>query len=208
MSNNSSEKTKETVPDSKEESVLSPPDDATTCSAKASPENPPKDEEVNSEENIDTNPTKETSSIKSNDATQATGNNLSGGTSPKASCSYQDFGRFRSKYIYHFTEHDFLSDSSSSRSPRSTDRHIFITNNKKSIVCRLRLEIENLQAEVIRLRGLVVSSASNLYTETNSEDKDDPATKIASLQKELLLAKEAITSKSFRSNLNSHRRIF
>lgn len=88
----SSEKTKEN--DTKEESVFSPPEDTSTCSAKASPENPPREEDANSEENIDTNPTKETSSIKSNDATQATGNNLSGGTSPKASCSYQDFGKF------------------------------------------------------------------------------------------------------------------
>lgn len=70
-----------------------------------------------------------------------------------------------------------------------------MTNNRKSIVCRLRLEIESLQAEVHRLRGLVVSSASATYNESTSDDKEDPQIKIANLQKELQLAKEAVTSK-------------
>lgn len=70
-----------------------------------------------------------------------------------------------------------------------------MTSNRKSIVCRLRLEIENLQAEVHRLRGLVVSNASSTYNEPIDEDKEDPQVKIANLQKELQLAKEAVTSK-------------
>lgn len=102
------------------------------------------------------------------------------------------------KYNYNFLNTFFcLTDSSSSRSPRSSDRHLYVTNNRKSIVCRLRLEIENLQAEVVRLRSLVVTSGSSSYNETKVDEKEDPQTTISNLQKELRLAKEAVTSMTF-----------
>lgn len=64
-------------------------------------------------------------------------------------------------------------------------------------MCRLRLEIDNLQAEVVRLRGLVVSNASATYNEP-VEETEDPQVKITNLQKELQLAKEAVTSKIYK----------
>lgn len=62
---------------------------------------------------------------------------------------------------------------------------------------RLRLENERLQAEVTRLRRLVVSGASSVLAEkkTPTENDSDPNSKTHALELELQLAKEALTSR-------------
>lgn len=204
MSNNL-EKHDENFSDNKTSDNQTPkiPEEPSNEQKQSPDENPPgTDTMIGSDDNVNESQTnnnnKETASVKSGEVAQQTPNNLSETTSPKASCSYQDFGNkvenegFCKEKKGNF---QYLTDSSSSRSPRSSDRHLYATNNRKSIVCRLRLEIENLQAEVVRLRGLVVTNASATYNETVTDDKEDPQVKIANLQKELQLAKEAVTSK-------------
>lgn len=91
--NNNKEKHDETFLDNKDnnsanlseelnEPALSPDDNN-------SKENDGSDDNVN-----ESLPNKDTSSVKSGEAAQQTPNNLSETTSPKASCSYQDFGKF------------------------------------------------------------------------------------------------------------------
>lgn len=102
----------------------------------------------------------------------------------------------------------FLSpDSSSPRSPRSSDGtrddlSALIpspSNYPKSATAirRLRLENERLQAEVTRLRRLVVSGATSVLSEKKTPtENSDPSSKTHALEMELQLAKEALTSKS------------
>lgn len=68
---------------------------------------------------------------------------------------------------------------------------------------RLRLENERLQAEVTRLRRLVVSGATSVLAErkTPTETAGDDAGKVQVLEMELQLAKEALTSECIKSRL-------
>lgn len=71
-------------------------EEATSKDNSKSPDENPKENEtiiIGSDDNINDQQQKETSSIKSGEAAQQTPNNLSETTSPKASCSYQDFGK-------------------------------------------------------------------------------------------------------------------
>lgn len=96
------------------------------------------------------------------------------------------------------------SDSSSPRSPRSSDGNrdeLLLPSPSSypkaaSAIRRLRLENERLQAEVTRLRRLVVSGASSVLAEkkTPTENSDS---KSNVLEMELQLAKEALISKIF-----------
>ncbi|KAJ8938989.1 hypothetical protein NQ318_015554, partial [Aromia moschata] len=98
-------------------------------------------------------------------------------------------------------------DSSSPRSPRSSDgirddlSALIPTSplhysKSATAVRRLRLENERLQAEVTRLRRLVVSGATSVLAEKKTPTENgDPASKTHALEMELQLAKEALTSK-------------
>ncbi|KAJ8946080.1 hypothetical protein NQ314_008980 [Rhamnusium bicolor] len=98
-----------------------------------------------------------------------------------------------------------LKDNSSSpRSPRSSDGNrddlsALIpspSNYPKSATAirRLRLENERLQAEVTRLRRLVVSGATSVLSEKKTPtENSDPSSKTHALEMELQLAKEALT---------------
>lgn len=100
-----------------------------------------------------------------------------------------------------------FADSSSSRSPRSSDGNqdemssmmSSPTSYPKSALTirKLRLENERLQAELTRLRRLVVSGATSVLADkkTPTESSADPTGKIHSLEMELQLAKEALLSK-------------
>ncbi|XP_018567349.1 kazrin isoform X2 [Anoplophora glabripennis] len=96
-------------------------------------------------------------------------------------------------------------DSSSPRSPRSSDGNrddlsALIpspSNYPKSATAirRLRLENERLQAEVTRLRRLVVSGATSVLSEKKTPtENSDPSSKTHALEMELQLAKEALTT--------------
>lgn len=102
----------------------------------------------------------------------------------------------------------FLPDSSSPRSPRSSDGNrddlsALIpspSNYPKSAttIRRLRVENDRLQAEVTRLKRLVVSGATSVLSERKlSAESDDPSSKTHALEMELQLAKEALLSKYF-----------
>ncbi|XP_064211732.1 kazrin isoform X3 [Tribolium castaneum] len=106
-------------------------------------------------------------------------------------------------------------DSSSPRSPRSSDGNrdeltALLPSPSSypkaaSAIRRLRLENERLQAEVTRLRRLVVSGASSVLAEkkTPTENSDSKANV---LEMELQLAKEAlITLKSDRRRLKAEK---
>ncbi|XP_018333583.1 kazrin isoform X3 [Agrilus planipennis] len=102
------------------------------------------------------------------------------------------------------TQQDVGGDSTSPRSPRSADsvrdRDVFPAMLATSpfemssvAIRRLRMENERLQAEVTRLRRLVVSGASTVLNERKfSEDTGDVPPAVKSLEAELFLAKEAI----------------
>ncbi|XP_068904005.1 kazrin isoform X5 [Tenebrio molitor] len=109
-------------------------------------------------------------------------------------------------------------DSSSPRSPRSSDGNrdeltALLPSPSSypkaaSAIRRLRLENERLQAEVTRLRRLVVSGASSVLAEkrTPTENSGDPNSKANVLEMELQLAKEAlITLKSDRRRLKAEK---
>ncbi|RZB38753.1 SAM 1, DUF3584 and/or AAA 27 domain containing protein, partial [Asbolus verrucosus] len=109
-------------------------------------------------------------------------------------------------------------DSSSPRSPRSSDGNGDELNallpspssypKAASAIRRLRLENERLQAEVTRLRRLVVSGATSVLAEkkTPTENNGDSANKMNVLEMELQLAKEAlITLKSDRRRLKAEK---
>ncbi|KAK9891343.1 hypothetical protein WA026_014583 [Henosepilachna vigintioctopunctata] len=110
------------------------------------------------------------------------------------------------------------ADSSSSRSPRSSDGNqdemssmlSSPTSYPKSALTirKLRLENERLQAEVTRLRRLVVSGATSVLADkkTPTESSTDPTGKIHALEMELQLAKEALlTLKSDRRRLKAEK---
>lgn len=100
-----------------------------------------------------------------------------------------------------------LLDSSSPRSPRSSDgaREELCAllpspsgfPKPASALRRLRQENERLQAEVTRLRRLVVSGASSVLAEkkTPTEGSSNSTGNVQALEMELQLAKEALTSK-------------
>jgi hypothetical protein len=106
----------------------------------------------------------------------------------------------------------FTPDSSSPRSPRSSDGNrdeltALLPSPSSypkaaSAIRRLRLENERLQAEVTRLRRLVVSGASSVLAEkrTPTENSGDPNSKANVLEMELQLAKEALISKIARAS--------
>ncbi|KAL3285426.1 hypothetical protein HHI36_019528 [Cryptolaemus montrouzieri] len=110
------------------------------------------------------------------------------------------------------------ADSSSSRSPRSSDGNqdemssmlSSPTSYPKSALTirKLRLENERLQTEVTRLRRLVVSGATSVLADkkTPTENSADPSGKIHALEMELQLAKEALlTLKSDRRRLKAEK---
>ncbi|XP_045464854.1 kazrin isoform X2 [Harmonia axyridis] len=144
------------------------------------------------DENV--SPLKDRSSPDSADRLSKTG-------SPKPGCSsHQD------------------AESSSSRSPRSSDGNqdelssmlSSPTSYPKSALTirKLRLENERLQAELTRLRRLVVSGATSVLADkkTPTESSADPTGKIHSLEMELQLAKEALlTLKSDRRRLKAEK---
>lgn len=99
----------------------------------------------------------------------------------------------------------FSPDSSSPRSPRSSDgnRDELTTllpspssyPKAASAIRRLRQENERLQAEVTRLRRLVVSGASSVLAERKTPTENSGDSKTSTLEMELQLAKEALISK-------------
>lgn len=88
------EKHGESFLETRETSTL--PDEAPPKDQKLSPDDnnsPEVDVLIGSDENVnEAQANKETASVKSGEVAQQTPNNLSETTSPKASCSYQDFG--------------------------------------------------------------------------------------------------------------------
>lgn len=99
----------------------------------------------------------------------------------------------------------FIADSSSPRSPRSSDGtrdelNVLLPSPSSfpkaaSALRRLRLENERLQAEVTRLRRLVVSGASSVLAEKKTPTENNGDGKANVLEMELQLAKEALISK-------------
>lgn len=110
------------------------------------------------------------------------------------------------KYKKQPQDKTLISDSSSPRSPRSSDgtREELCAllpspsgfPKSASALRRLRQENERLQAEVTRLRRLVVSGASSVLAEkkTPTDGSSDPTGKVQALEMELQLAKEALIS--------------
>ncbi|XP_063925804.1 kazrin isoform X3 [Zophobas morio] len=107
-------------------------------------------------------------------------------------------------------------DSSSPRSPRSSDgtrdeASMLLPSPSSypkaaSAIRRLRLENERLQAEVTRLRRLVVSGASSVLAEKKTPTEGNGDSKANVLEMELQLAKEAlITLKSDRRRLKAEK---
>lgn len=127
--------------------------------------------------------------------------------SPKPGCSsQQDLGMYNKSIINPQRDLLFIPDSSSPRSPRSSEgiREELCAllpspsgfPKPASALRRLRQENEKLQAEVTRLRRLVVSGATSVLAEkrTPTEGCSDPTGKVQALEMELQLAKEALIS--------------
>ncbi|GJQ77205.1 hypothetical protein Trydic_g14876 [Trypoxylus dichotomus] len=130
--------------------------------------------------------------------------NLTKPDSPKPGCS---------------TQQDHVTDSPSPRSPRSSDGtrdelsilalpSCSTSTRTNAAVRRLRMENEKLQAEVTRLRRLVVSGALSLLNEKKAaaDGNVESPVKMQALQIELQLTKEALlTLKSDRRRLKAEK---